>query len=183
MLDTVGLAAKLHFTDHTLAYTPPKALSYFRNLLPDGFRLVEQRGATLGERLVNALAHHFSLGYQRVVIMNSDGPTLPLAHLQEAFSRLDRADITLGMGHDGGYYLIGMKRLQPELFQGIAWSTERVIPQTLDICHRLQLTVHQLPEWYDVDVAADLVRLCHDLAQNPKWAPRTYAFLKILGKV
>lgn len=183
MLDTVELAGKLDIADHSLAYTPPDALSYFRRLAPDGFRLVEQQGATLGERLANALDHHFKLGYRRVVIMNSDGPTLPPVHLKEAFSGLDHADITLGMGHDGGYYLIGMKRLQPELFQGIAWSTERVIPQTIDICRRLGLTLHPLPEWYDVDVAADLDRLCHDLAQNPTWAPRTHAFLKLLGKV
>ena len=183
MLDTLELVAKLQIADHTLAYTPQDAVPYFRNLVPDGFRLVVQQGTTLGERLVNALDHHFKLGYQRVVIMNSDGPTLPLAHLEEAFSGLDRADITLGMGHDGGYYLIGMKRLEPELFQGIAWSTEKVIPQTIDVCHRLRLTVHQLPEWYDVDVAADLDRLCDDLVQNPTWASRTYAFLKLLGKV
>ena len=87
------------------------------------------------------------------------------------------------MGHDGGYYLIGMKRFQPELFRGIAWSTEKVIPQTLEICSRLRLKVHQLPEWYDVDVAADLDRLCDDLVQHPTWAPRTHAFLKVLGKV
>ncbi|UCE82843.1 MAG: TIGR04282 family arsenosugar biosynthesis glycosyltransferase [Deltaproteobacteria bacterium] len=183
MNDTMALAAKLNIADHTLAYTPPEALSYFQNMVPEGFRLVPQKGNNLGERLANALGYHFELGYKRVVIMNSDGPTLPLAHLEEAFSGLDRADITLGMGHDGGYYSIGMKQLQSELFQGISWSTERVIPQTIDICHRLQLKVHQLPEWYDVDVAADLDRLCSDLVQNPTLAPQTYAFLKVLGKV
>jgi rSAM/selenodomain-associated transferase 1 len=183
MLDTLELAAKLNIADHTLAYTPPEALSYFQNMVPDGFRLVPQKGTNLGERLANALEHHFELGYKRVVIMNSDGPTLPLAHLEEAFSGLDHAEITLGMGHDGGYYLIGMKRLQAELFQGISWSTAKVIPQTIDICQRLRLKVHQLPEWYDVDVAADLERLRSDLEQNPMSAPRTYDFLKVLGKV
>ena len=183
MLDTLDLAAKLNIAHHTLACTPPGSLHYFKNLVPDGFRLVEQQGADLGERLTNALAQHFELGYHRVVIMNSDGPTLPLSYLQEAFSGLSHADITLGMGHDGGYYLIGMKQLQPELFKGIAWSTEEVIPQTIDMCNRLRLRVHQLPEWYDVDVAADLDRLSHELIQNPAAAPRTYAFLKLLGKV
>ena len=183
MLDTLDLAAKLDIAHHTLACTPPGSLPYFKNLVPDGFRLVEQQGANLGERLTNALSQHFELGYRRVVIMNSDGPTLPLSYLQEAFSGLGHADITLGMGHDGGYYLIGMKQLQPELFKGIAWSTEEVISQTIDMCARLRLTVHQLPEWYDVDVAADLDRLSHDLIQNPAAAPRTYAFLKLLGKV
>jgi glycosyltransferase A (GT-A) superfamily protein (DUF2064 family) len=109
--------------------------------------------------------------------MNSDGPTLPLACLEEAFAGLDGADITLGPGHDGGYYLIGMKRLHPDLFQGISWSTEQVIPQTLELCRRLGLSVHRLPEWYDVDVEADLERLRRDLARHPESAPHTSAFL------
>ena len=115
--------------------------------------------------------------------MNSDGPTLPLTYLSEAFSGLDNADITLGMGHDGGYYLIGMKRLQPTLFEGIAWSTERVIPQTIAACRSLGLQVHKVPEWYDVDVATDLDRLRHDLRQNPAAAPHTLAFLQQINKI
>jgi rSAM/selenodomain-associated transferase 1 len=177
MLDTLALVSRLHIAEHTLAHAPAGARAYFQSLAPNGFRLMPQRGADLGERLANALGHHFELGYRRVAIMNSDGPTLPLACLEEAFSGLAHADITLGPGHDGGYYLIGMKRLHPELFQGIAWSTEQVIPQTLAACRRLGLSVHQLPEWYDVDVAADLERLRHDLARNPASAPCTAAFL------
>jgi glycosyltransferase A (GT-A) superfamily protein (DUF2064 family) len=110
--------------------------------------------------------------------MNSDGPTLPLAHLEAAFAGLDGADVTLGPGHDGGYYLIGMKRLHPELFQGIDWSTERVVGQTLAACRRLGLAVRMLPEWYDVDVGADLDRLRRDLEEDPGSAPRTWGFLR-----
>ena len=183
MLDTLALASRLENVDHTLAYTPPDAHSYFHSLIPDDFRLMPQLGADLGERLANALAHHFELGYRRVVIMNSDGPTQPLTYLSEAFSGLDHADITLGMGHDGGYYLIGMKRLQPALFEGIAWSTERVIPQTIAACRSLGLQVHKVPEWYDVDVATDLDRLRHDLTQNPAVAPHTLAFLQQINKI
>lgn len=181
MLDTLALMARLEGADHVIAYTPPSARDHFEDATPNGFRLTPQQGADLGERLAAALGHHFDQGYQRVVIMNSDGPTLPLAHLEEAFSGLDHADISLGPGHDGGYYLIGMKRLHRELFQGIAWSTERVIPQTMAICHRLGLRVHQLPEWYDVDVAADLLRLRHELQQCPESAPCTWAFLQRRG--
>ncbi|MCK5205867.1 MAG: DUF2064 domain-containing protein, partial [Desulfobacterales bacterium] len=127
--------------------------------------------------------HHLELGYRKAVIMNSDGPTLPLAHLKEAFSKLDHTDVTLGMGHDGGYYLIGVKQHYPELFQNVTWSTKKVIPQTLEACRRLQLRVHRLPEWYDVDVEADLARLRRDLSANPTSAPHTYAFLKKLDKL
>jgi len=178
MLDTLALMARLRSADHTIAYTPTDARAYFEELSPNGFRLVSQQGADLGERLAHALNLHLELGYQRVVIMNSDGPTLPLAYLEGAFSGLDHADVTLGPGHDGGYYLIGLKQPHPELFQGIAWSTDQVIPQTLDICRRRGLTVQQLPEWYDVDVAADLDRLSHDLAVDPSVASNTWAFLQ-----
>jgi rSAM/selenodomain-associated transferase 1 len=177
MLDTLALMAQLDTIDHTVAYTPSGARDYFAKLAPNGFQLVPQEGADLGERLANALAHHFDLGYRRAVIMNSDGPTLPKAHLEEAFSGLDRADITLGPGHDGGYYLIGMKQLYPELFRGVTWSTELVIPQTLAICRRLGLRVHTLPEWHDVDVAADLDQLRRDLTRDSALAPCTRTFL------
>ena len=178
LLDTLALMQRLEGVDHTLAYTPASAQDYFTRLSPNGFRLVVQEGADLGARLANALGHHFALGYGRVAIMNSDGPTLPLACLEEAFTGLDHADVTLGPGHDGGYYLIGMKRLHPVLFQGIDWSTERVIPQTLAACRRMGLSVHELPEWYDVDVAADLERLRCDLEQEPGLAPCTWDFLR-----
>jgi hypothetical protein len=183
MRDTLALTVKLRGVDRTLAFTPSSALDYFRELAPDGFRLIPQKGADLGERLANALAHHLELGYRKAVIMNSDGPTLPLAHLKEAFSKLDHTDVTLGMGHDGGYYLIGVKQHFPELFQNVTWSTKKVIPQTLEACRRLQLRVHRLPEWYDVDVEADLARLRRDLSANPTSAPHTYAFLKKLEKL
>ena len=178
LLDTLALVERLGNADRSLAYAPPEARAYFEKVVTDGFRLLPQEGRDLGERLANALAYHLGMGYQRVVIMNSDGPTLSLACLQEAFSGLEVADITLGMGHDGGYYLIGMKRLHRALFDGIEWSTERVVTQTLAICRRLGLTVHKLPEWYDVDVEADLMRLRRDLARDPRSAPQSWAFLQ-----
>jgi rSAM/selenodomain-associated transferase 1 len=177
MLDTLALAGRLEEVEHTVAFTPADARRYFRELVPSDFRLIAQLGEDLGERLANALGQHFDQGFQRVVIMNSDGPTVPLSHLQEAFRGLDHSDVTLGPGHDGGYYLIGMKRLWPELFQEIAWSTERVVEQTLVACHSLNLTVHELAEWYDVDVEADLTRLHADLRREPGLAPQTWEFL------
>ncbi|MBW1981481.1 MAG: TIGR04282 family arsenosugar biosynthesis glycosyltransferase [Deltaproteobacteria bacterium] len=180
MQDTLALAATIHTADHSLAYTPAEAFSYFRKLVSADFNLLPQTGKNLGERLANVLSHHFDLGYQRVVIMNSDGPTLPRDRIVEAFSCLDHAHITLGIGHDGGYYLIGMKRFHHTLFQDISWSTSLVIPQTLAVCAGLGLKVHKLPEWYDVDVEADLKRLQRELQQQPSLAPHTAAFLQRL---
>jgi rSAM/selenodomain-associated transferase 1 len=178
MLDTLALAARVTDVAHCVAYTPVEAHSYFQNLVPEGFSLIPQNGADLGERLSNALNDRFQHGNRKVVVMNSDGPTLPLPFLKEAFRQLQHYDITLGKGHDGGYYLIGMKQLHPALFENIAWSSEWVIPQTLAACRRLRLKVHQLPQWYDVDVGNDLKQLRSDLEKNPAAAPLTSAYLK-----
>jgi rSAM/selenodomain-associated transferase 1 len=178
MLDTLALAARVQNVEHCLAYAPLEANSYFQDLVPEGFSLIPQHGANLGERLANTLADRFQNGYRKAVVMNSDGPTLPLPYLNQAFRQLQHYDVSLGMGHDGGYYLIGMKRMQPQLFENISWSSDRVISQTLDACRRLQLKVHRLPQWYDVDVSDDLQRLRSDLARNPTTAPHTAAYLQ-----
>jgi rSAM/selenodomain-associated transferase 1 len=178
MLDTLALVRRVPDADLSIAYTPAGARAFFAALVPNGFHLVPQAGRDLGKRLVNALSRHFELGYRCAVIVNSDGPTLPVDYLTQAFTGLNQADVTLGPGHDGGYYLIGMRQLHTGLFEGIDWSTGRVLMQTLAACQRLGLTVQQLPEWYDVDVVADLERLGRDLAGDPGLAPETAAFLR-----
>jgi glycosyltransferase A (GT-A) superfamily protein (DUF2064 family) len=75
-----------------------------------------------------------------------------------------------------------MKRLHRALFQGITWSSEQVVSQTLEICCKEGLTVHRLPEWYDIDVAADLEPLRRDLAANPAAGTHTWTFLKDLER-
>ena len=178
MLDTLKLVNQVQGVEHCVAYAPIGARSYFQSLVPRGFRLIPQQGTDLGERLANVLADRFQHGYRKVVVMNSDGPTLPLSYLEQAFRQLQQCDVSLGMGHDGGYYLIGMNQMRPELFENIAWSTDQVIYQTLDACRRLQLKVHRLPQWYDVDVGDDLQQLRADLVKNPTAAPHTGAYLQ-----
>jgi rSAM/selenodomain-associated transferase 1 len=166
LLDTLTLMARVPDVDCSVAYTPDSARSFFADRVPNDFRLVPQQGGDLGERLSNALAYHFELGYRRVAIMNSDGPTLPAAHLTAAFAGLDHADVTLGPGHDGGYYIIGMRRHHGALFEGIRWSTAHVLHETLSTGRRL------------VDVIDDLDRLRRDLARDPASAPQTWEFLQ-----
>jgi hypothetical protein len=178
MLDTLKLVKRVQDVEHCVAYAPIGARAYFQGLVPGGVKLIPQQGVDLGERLANALADRFQHGYRKVVVMNSDGPTLPLTYLEQAFRQLHHYDVSLGKGHDGGYYLIGMKRAQPELFENIAWSSDQVLSQTLEACRRLQLRVHRLPQWYDVDVGDDLQHLRTDLAKNPASAPHTEAFLR-----
>ena len=72
--------------------------------------------------------------------------------------------MVLGGSDDGGYYLLGIKRLPPRLFEQIDWSTERVFCQTLERAKEISLQVELLPTWYDVDDAVTLERLRRELA-------------------
>lgn len=178
MLDTFRLMARVPAVQPVVAYTPDDADGYFRQIAPAHFELLSQRGQHLGERLPNALGHVLAQpGIDRAVIMNSDGPTLPVDYLVEAFAALATADVVLGPGRDGGYYLIGMSRLHRGLFTGVTWSTERVMDETLANARRLGLRVHVLPVWYDVDFAEDLRHL---LAEGPLAAPLTFAYVRAL---
>ena len=167
LVDTLDLVRRVPETDPLIAYLPAEARAYFAALAPD-FGLVLQEGAGLGERLDNALTGCLNRGYGRAVIMNSDGPTLPVAYLERAFEALrDGADVTLGPSADGGYYLIGVRRPAPRLLREVRMSTPTVLADTLALAAEEGLRVELLPAWYDVDEAADLARLTCELADAP----------------
>jgi len=132
--------------------------------------LEPQGDGDLGERMARAIATHVPRG--PVVIIGSDAPTLPRAHLHQALDELMAHDVVIGPSDDGGYYLIGARVPVPELFVDVHWSTAEVLPTTLQrLAGRSSLV---LPPWYDVDSAEDLERLEAELAGlPPSVAPAT----------
>ncbi len=151
---------------HGLAvYLPQGEERAFDGLLPQGFRLLLQRGEDLGERLFHASEDLLSAGFHSVCLVNADSPTLPTSLLRDAVLALQAPGdrVVLGPATDGGYYLIGLKRAHGRLFQGISWSTPEVFAQTLERARELQLEAHLLPEWYDVDDQQSLRLLCREL--------------------
>jgi rSAM/selenodomain-associated transferase 1 len=150
-------------------YTPVGAEAAFDELLPQNFALLAQRGESFGERLFHASADLLRLGYESCCLVDSDSPTLPRALLVQAVEELGRPGdrLVLGPSDDGGYYLIGVKRAHPRLFEEIDWSTARVAAQTLLRARELDLAVSLLPPWYDVDDAHSLLRLCDELRDAP----------------
>jgi hypothetical protein len=149
-----------------VAYTPVGDEAAFDGLLPSGFQLLPQRGRGFGERLLYVCEDLFAAGFSAVCLIDSDSPTMPQHALLQAVERLSRAGdrMVLGGSDDGGYYLLGMKRLHHRLFEQIDWSTERVFNQTLERAKEISLQAELLPTWYDVDDAATLERLRQELA-------------------
>ncbi len=89
-----------------------------------------------------------------------------------------RCDVVLGPCEDGGYYLIGLRSPQPELFEGIPWSTDAVFSMTLAKASRRGLSVRVLPRWFDVDRETDLRRLHAEMTAAGQGPRRTYAFVR-----
>lgn len=146
-------------------YTPIGEESGYRGILPGSFELIPQRGDAFGERLTNAAEDLFAAGFDSICLIDSDSPTVPQRAFSDAARLLSEPGdrIVLGPSDDGGYYLIGMKKLHRRLFEEIDWSTERVADQTLERARELGIAVDLLPTWYDVDDRSTLHRLCSEL--------------------
>lgn len=150
-------------------YTPVGAENAYAEILPGHFELMPQRGEAFGERLIAATEDLFTIGFDAVCLIDSDSPTVPQHAYADAVKILAKSGdrIVLGPSDDGGYYLIGLKKLHHRLFEEIDWSTERVADQTLARSKELGLDVALLPKWYDVDDSATLCELCDELLGTP----------------
>ncbi|MFN2513850.1 MAG: TIGR04282 family arsenosugar biosynthesis glycosyltransferase [Pyrinomonadaceae bacterium] len=166
--------------DVMVAYAPADARADLEITLPSGLLWFEQNGRNLSERLDSVAIHVSCLGFRPFIILGADSPTLPTAFIEEAFETLacGRFEISLGPTVDGGYYLVGLNSAVPGLFQNIDWSTPVAYKQTVVNAAGLNLRLHALPMWYDIDTPADLYRLgdemCfHDEVTRQR-APNTY---------
>jgi rSAM/selenodomain-associated transferase 1 len=143
--------------------------------------LLPQREGDLGARLRHTCDELFDRRHAGVVILGSDSPTLPPAYLERAQSVLQGgADVAIGPTEDGGYYLIGLGRRLPQLFDGISWGTDAVFAQTCATAERLGARVAPLSPWHDIDRPGDLARLYRD--QGAGGAPRAAAFAASLAR-
>jgi uncharacterized protein len=115
-----------------------------------------QPGGDLGDRLIAAFKTAFTKGQTSVVIVGTDCPDLNSTLLEKSFDVLQQHELVLGPAIDGGYYLVGLGRFVPELFEEIAWSTQAVLEQTLAITQQLDLEPVLLECLSDVDLPQDL---------------------------
>ena len=182
LLDKIEQVRALKEVTPAIAYVPAEARPTFQTLAP-GFALVAQRGDDLGARLANSFEEFLKNGFTAALAIDSDTPTLPIAFLEQALVLIwnPSVDLVLGPSEDGGYYLIGLRALHRELFEGIPWSTSQVLLETIRRAEERGLRIAQLPPWYDVDTPDDLERLKAVLEETDTPEPRqTRRFLMVL---
>ncbi len=174
--------------DRFVACAPSSDHVFFKILEErHGVRLLTQTGDDLGARMARAFADVFALGYRQVLVIGTDLPTLPGSAFGEAIALLATHDLVLGPACDGGYYLIGLRTPAPELFAGIPWSTDRVLPLTQQKAATLELRTALLPVRRDIDTADDLMAVIEATgAAGTKTggnalSPRTAGVLRLLA--
>lgn len=116
-----------------------------------------QADGDLGRRMWIALQGGLAQGRLAVMIVGSDAPTLPASHLRDLLAR--EGDVALGPARDGGYYAICCRRVHPEMFKDVEWSSRDTLAQTIRACQGCGLRIEIGPEWYDIDTPEDLVKL------------------------
>jgi len=110
----------------------------------------------LGNRMLSSFRQSFQKKMDKVIIIGTDCPGISVALLEKAFMRLDMYDLILGPANDGGYYLIGMKRVIPALFEDIPWGTKNVLQWTITKAEKMALSLKLLSPLGDVDGPEDL---------------------------
>jgi len=121
-----------------------------------GYRRFIQQGEDLGSRMQQAFAWGFEQGYERIVIVGSDCAQLTASHVQTAFELLANHDAVIGPAEDGGYYALGLSKMQASLFQGKVWSTSEVFRDCVRELVNAQQSFALLPTLSDIDFEEDL---------------------------
>lgn len=148
---------------HTLAIT--KDLSCYKAVYYSGkirdndiwniatFNKKIQQGNDLGDRMQNAFSENLKK-YDKVLIIGSDMYDIKPNHINKAFNKLNEHDVVIGPATDGGYYLLGLKSINKEIFTHKEWGTSTVLKNTLQDLKNLD--VFLLEELNDIDVYDDI---------------------------
>lgn len=128
----------------------------FSDLWPNTSKHV-QLGDNLGDRMLNAFTDGFDQGYDKIILIGSDLPDLNEQHIKKTISYLDNNDVVFGPADDGGYYLIGMNTLIPNIFKDKPWSQPNLLKVTLQELDELNHSVATLENLNDIDTYEDLI--------------------------
>jgi rSAM/selenodomain-associated transferase 1 len=186
--DALEWLARFPVAERTLFFSPAHARAACAGLAPRGrrYRMVPQAPGDLGARLQAAFRVLLAGGPTRAVVLGTDTPGVDARILRSAFQALDHSDLVLGPALDGGYYLIGLRRPAPRLFENVPWSTSRVLAATRQRADRLGLATRLLEPLGDIDRLADLPPLAEELIEawwaalrthHPSFPLRTFRYL------
>ena len=155
LLDHTRTVASNTDCERNLYYSP--SIIEYDEWPNDQFQKKLQSGGDLGDRISAAFKQELQVK-SKTIIIGSDCGDLSSKILDLAFAKLEKYDVVLGPTFDGGYYLIGMNKYIPQLFEDIPWSTEKVYPLTLTKVLLQGCSFFELPMLSDIDYEEDYVK-------------------------
>lgn len=133
---------------------------YFSDVVIDakwpGCEKMLQVGEDLGVRMKNAINEGLEDGYEKVVLIGSDLPDIHDGILRASFDALGTKEVVFGPAEDGGYYLVGMKKMHSCIFENKPWSTESLLGLTQKELEENGVSIATLTELNDIDTFDDL---------------------------
>lgn len=176
LFDTCDRVAELPAVRAVIASTAPAP-----SLFPPGAEVWLQGEGDLGARLHRMLRRGLEEG-GFVIAIGADSPGLPLSVLGDAVAALGETDAVLGPADDGGFYLLGLRRLDHGLLEDLPWSAPATFDRTAEQLRQRGYEPRILQPWFDIDVASDLQRLWTLLASGQATAPHTASTIAALKK-
>jgi len=167
ILKTIEMASNLKNIDIELSCAPDDSHLIFQKCVNQyGIISKPQQGNDLGERMKNALAEALTQ-YSQAVVIGTDCPEITSDYLNEAFSMLENGrDAVIGPALDGGYVLLGLRRVSPLLFENIDWGTDEVLSATQQKLRLLNWEWDELNTLRDIDTPEDLAHFPEILRQT-----------------
>ncbi len=173
----------------TVVFSPDENRADFARVCGEHWNLQPQSDGSLGVRLHRYFSNvlfpdgprqsgklpHRDAMERKVVVIGSDCPLIGTELIRQSFERLEDRSVIIGPSKDGGYYLIGMRGVCPDIFEGIEWSSDQVFTQTITRLQEQQVDYSVLEPMEDIDDWDDLTRLitrlekdCRDHAGPPE---------------
>lgn len=162
--DQTALDIYKFLLDHTVSITEDLPITkevYYSEKIHENdiwdstiYQKKQQLGEDLGDRMQHAFATGFKNGYSNIIIIGSDMYDITSEELMGAFKKLDTNDFVIGPAEDGGYYLLGMRKLEPSIFSNKVWGTNTVLRETLQDLNESNKVLLEVKN--DVDYYSDI---------------------------
>jgi rSAM/selenodomain-associated transferase 1 len=141
--------------DTFIAYAPVHAGDYFSHF---GTRLIPLPDGNLGARMFHAFKEVFHSGYRKAALIGADIPDISVLIIQKAFDFLSDNDIAYGPAKDGGYYLVGMRKLIKEIFEKVPWSSDQTLKKSIEQAKKSGYSIAFTEMLSDIDTIEDARR-------------------------
>ena len=174
--EVMNLSGKINIF---LYWTGSGDINNYKKFIPENFILRQQTGGNLGEKMNNAMREIFYTGYNRVVLIGSDIPSVRHENIERAFDSLNHSDVVIGPSEDGGYWLIGMKKFIPDSFNISKWGNSSVLNSTIKKLNDSGTIYNLADTLQDLDTPDD-IKIFMSQADNQD--RKTYKYLEFILK-